>query len=171
MPLKQKFSILVNIVIAFFLVKMLLQRYEIMQVQDSVVSNIVRPSGLVDLNGESTALDQKPAVLVFWASWCGPCTLELARIRDAIDAGELAADGIVAVAIWDEFVKVKAVAEERKYNFRVVFDGAGEAARQFKIKATPTTAFIDRDGRVSEFSNGLSLRTVGGIKDHLAPNL
>jgi cytochrome c biogenesis protein CcmG, thiol:disulfide interchange protein DsbE len=160
-------SILFNLAIAVFILKLGVDRYKIMETQDSVISRVIQPAGLLSLDGAEASLDKKPAVVIFWASWCGPCTVELARIRDSISSGELSPEGIVAIGIWDDMPAIKAAASERQYNFEVLVDSMGEAAQLFKIQATPTKAYIGSAGEVVEFSNGLGVFTISSIKDHL----
>ena len=44
----------------------------------------------------------KPTVLVFWATWCGPCKVELARIQRLVSNSSIAPDSVVAVDVGEE---------------------------------------------------------------------
>ena len=137
MNFKKIASILFNLAIAVFILKLGVDRYKIMETQDSVISRVIQPAGLLSLDGAEASLDKKPAVVIFWASWCGPCTVELARIRDSISSGELSPEGIVAIGIWDDMPAIKAAASERQYNFEVLVIVWGRQLNYLKFKPRP----------------------------------
>ncbi len=95
-------------------------------------------------------------VLIFWATWCGPCTVELARVQRLIDKQEVPADQIIAVSLDADLSVLKQTAQERGYSFKIVHDSTRAAGRLFGIEGTPTVYFMQADRTVNWTTFGVS---------------
>ncbi|MCC7441511.1 MAG: TlpA family protein disulfide reductase [Bdellovibrionales bacterium] len=100
--------------------------------------------------------EPRSKVLVFWASWCGPCTIELKRFASAVRDGDLDAGRVIAVSTDDDPRAYERAVRERGYPFRTFLDGAG-LARRLGVEATPTVLHLSAEGRVEYATSGLSL--------------
>lgn len=118
----------------------------------------------VTIDGKLFPPRAERSVMIFWASWCGPCTLELKRINSAILAGELSPKNLYAVNMGEERKLVERTVAERHYVVPVIQDASGELARSLSVQATPTVAFIKEDGRIKWLSSGLSPMLIYRIK-------
>ena len=120
-----------------------------------------------DLDGNPVKLSQflgKPIVLNFWASWCGPCQMEMPDFNEAyLELGDEVqflmincTDGSrETVESADAFIQSK------DYSFPVYFDREGAAAYAYSAYALPTTYFIDANGIVVTKSVGaISAKTL-----------
>lgn len=90
----------------------------------------------------------KPIVLNFWASWCGPCKMEMPDFDDVYaELGEDVHFLMVNMTSGRE-TKESAAAfiEEQGYSFPVYYDTAGDAAMTYGVRSLPTTLFIDEEG-------------------------
>ena len=91
----------------------------------------------------------KPIILNFWASWCGPCKMEMPDFNEKSQelAGEVQ---FLMVNMTDgsrETVETaSAFIEEQGYTFPVFFDTTSEAAYTYGAYSLPTTYFIDAEG-------------------------
>ena len=115
--------------------------------------NIQAPDFVItDTDGNKVYLSDfigKPIVLNFWASWCGPCKMEMPDFDEKYkELGEEI--HFLMVNMTDgsrETVDVaKAFIEEQGYTFPVYFDTEMDAAITYGVTSLPTTYFIDADG-------------------------
>ena len=111
---------------------------------------------LVDGGEFALAAQKQKRVLLFWATWCGPCSLELARVNRMIAGGELKPEQVLAISIGETAEVVKSAIAERKYTFPVALDLDGKVAESFKVSGTPTIVFVDEKQVINWLSTGLS---------------
>lgn len=93
------------------------------------------------------ALRGKPAIVHFWASWCGPCTKEageLARLPAALH-GRAA---LVGVDWSDTHSGAQAFVRRHGWRFPVLEDDAGRTTTPWRVKGLPTTFVLDARGRI-----------------------
>lgn len=108
------------------------------------------------VNGKLIPPPKEKSILVFWATWCGPCSVELGRINSALLKGEISADHLYAVNMGEDLAVIERAVKEKKYLFQVVRDEHGELASKLGVAATPTIAFVNKDNTVKWLSSGLS---------------
>lgn len=96
-------------------------------------------------------------VVSFWASWCGPCHVELPalarfyRRTHKSDAGY----ELVAINIDDEREAAETAATELKLPFAVLLDPNGTVMHTYGVNAIPALIVIDKDGTVIRSVIGL----------------
>lgn len=144
------------------------QRIEIWQHQKDFLGKKAGIEGLMTLDGAAyTNSDFDPVrAVLFWATWCTPCTVELARLRDAIENGELSPNRILAISIWDDFEAVKQEASLRKYNFPIAHSKDPNFSTQWGVQVTPTKVLLDKEHSMVDISNGIGLRFISSLKEH-----
>jgi cytochrome c biogenesis protein CcmG/thiol:disulfide interchange protein DsbE len=111
------------------------------------------------LDNQPYALSQKsePLILVFWATWCGPCDVELARINKMIQDQEIETDSVLAVSVQETPSTVAQAVRERGYLFPVGLDESGRIAQSYQVNGTPTIVFLNSDRTVAWRTTGISL--------------
>jgi len=115
---------------------------------------------LKDASGKQIKLSDyrgKAVVLDFWATWCGPCKVEIPWFiefqRKYKDRGLV----ILGVASGDEgWDIVQPYANQMKINYPILLGNDATADLYGGIEALPTTFIIDRDGRVAKLHIGLA---------------
>jgi len=118
---------------------------------------------LQDIDGNPVTLSDfegKVIILDFWATWCGPCRME---IPGFVDLQDRYADDVVIVGVsLDQGGPADVVpfAKEYNINYPVVY-GNGNVVQQWGgIRGIPTTFVIDRDFRVQRKYVGYQSHTV-----------
>ena len=96
-------------------------------------------------------------LLVFWASWCGPCIMEIPALVQLHGKYRTQAFQVVSINV-DEpgaLPKAKALAAQYGINYPVLI-GTQETMKQFGgVQALPTSFLIGKDGRIREKLMGL----------------
>ncbi len=102
---------------------------------------------LADLKGEAVLID-------FWASWCGPCTLQ-APIVDRIGK-KYEGKGLRVVGINVDDTEEVARAHTRKLgvSYPILLD-EGSAQKAYGVSRLPSLVVVDRQGNVSAFTSGV----------------
>ncbi len=116
-----------------------------------------------DANGKEVRLSDyigKPIVLNFWASWCGPCQMEMPDFDEKYL--ELGADVVFLMVNMTDGARetvesASAFVSGKGYSFPVLFDTHYSAATAYSVYSLPTTYFIDAEGNiVSKYSGAIS---------------
>ena len=118
---------------------------------------------LTDQYGNTHTLSDykgKTVFLNFWATWCGPCQMEMPEIQAMYEdygenQGDLVVLGVANPKSADHptsqdvsQAEVEQFLADRGYTFPVLMDTAGELFGMYGIRAFPTTFMIDDDGNV-----------------------
>ena len=120
--------------------------------EETVPNAIMAPDFTVyDADGNEVSLSDyvgKPIVLNFWASWCGPCQLEMPDFHEKYLAlGEEIHFLMVNMTGGRETPEsAKEFIAEKEYTFPVFFDMDTDAAAAYGVYSLPTTYFIDAEG-------------------------
>jgi len=110
----------------------------------------------VTLEGHQVSLSDyrgTPVVIVFMASWCGPCREESPEI-DRFYRENKDRAAVLAVDVSDAESDIRAFMSENGLTFPVMLDG-DSAANAYGVSAIPTTVIVDPEGRIAK-------RLVGG---------
>jgi peroxiredoxin len=116
---------------------------------------------LKDVNNKNvqlSALKGKVIVLDFWATWCGPCKIEIPGFVDLYSRYKAQGLEIVGIVVEDPFAKAKPFAQEYKMNYTVL-DGndRNDVDEAFgPLWGLPTTIVISRDGRICAKHMGMT---------------
>lgn len=95
---------------------------------------------LADLRG-------KPAIIHFWASWCGPCTKEAPELAQL--AGELHGRAALVGVDWsDSAANARKFIRQHHWDFPILSDHAGTVGNRYDLQGLPSTFVLDRRGRI-----------------------
>ena len=112
-----------------------------------------------DMNGTDVQLEAfkgKVIVVNFWATWCGPCELEIPWLVELQDTYP---DDVVVlgISIDDSAEMLKPYAEKMKMNYPVLVGVDRQDVQDAfgPLFGIPVSVFIDRDGRIARRHSGI----------------
>lgn len=106
---------------------------------------------LPDLQGQAVRLDDlrgQVVLLNFWASWCGPCRMEVPELVAVHERLRESGFTVVAVNLGEPRARVQAFADEYGMSFPVLVDEGAASARIFPSRGLPASFILDREGIV-----------------------
>ena len=114
---------------------------------------------LQSLDGQTVSLSGlrgRPVILNFWATWCGPCRLEMPHLQAASEDARWTEQGLVilAVNLGESTPQVESFMEDNGLSFPVLLDTELEVARLYNASSIPVTYFIDRNGIIRDMKIG-----------------
>ncbi|MBI5427391.1 MAG: TlpA family protein disulfide reductase [Nitrospinae bacterium] len=133
---------------------------------------------LRNLNGNWDSLSNykgQVVILNIWATWCGPCRIEMPSLESLYRRFRSEGVAVLAVSIdkgSDE--KVRSFAREYQLSFPVLLDADGQVERLFPTPSIPATYVIDKAGQVIAKVDGAknweSPETFGAVEYLLKPS-
>lgn len=110
---------------------------------------------LLSPEGEPVKLSDyrgRPVMVNFWATWCGPCRIEMPLFVNAHETNE----DLVVLAVNSQEAPelVTQYRDAMGLTFPIVLDRDGTVSTIYRVKALPTTFFLDREGRVVRAHRG-----------------
>jgi peroxiredoxin len=90
----------------------------------------------------------------FWASWCGPCRVEMPHLNKLHDKYKAGGFMVLGVNIDDDPRHGAATAARWGLRFPVLLDAEKTVTRTYDLGAMPSTVLVDRDGRIRYLHRG-----------------
>lgn len=124
----------------------------------------------INLNNEGTITFPqvgKNSIILYWATWCAPCRLEMLRLKKIVDNNPLLGNYIFAISLSESDETIKNFLLNHDYPFQ--FIAASTEDQKLQIEATPTTVFL-RGNKVESFSQGMSIIGIWKAESFLKEN-
>ncbi|NLY42742.1 MAG: TlpA family protein disulfide reductase [Clostridiaceae bacterium] len=128
---------------------------EVQQVEEGIQRLQRAPDfELMDIEGNKVKLSDyrgKVVFLNFWATWCGPCRLEMPHFESAHQTFKESQEAVIlAVNIQEGKEEVKDFLQDNGFTFPVLLDTSGKVAVVYRIHSIPTTYILDKDGIIQD---------------------
>ncbi len=100
---------------------------------------------------------KKKVVVSYWASWCGPCRVELPQLKQFYEKyhKEDSDFEVVGISIDDDRESAESFARRAKLPFPILLDHEHNAADAYSVDAIPAMFIVDKNGVVSYATTGL----------------
>ena len=108
--------------------------------------------------------EKQKVAAFFWATWCGPCKIEMARLQNSIEDKKIDASKFFAINPFESPEEVAIFLKSHKYDF--TFIHAPEISAKLNMNATPTLVLIE-NGKVVSQSTGLSIIGIWTVENFL----
>ena len=124
---------------------------------------------LKSLEGKNVKLSDfrgKAVLLNFWATWCGPCKLEMPWFVDL--QKQYGPEGLQVVGVAMDDASEQDIAkftQELGVNYPILLGKEAVGEAYGGVNVLPTTFFVDRDGKIVAREFGLQSRSV--FVDHI----
>jgi thiol-disulfide isomerase/thioredoxin len=120
--------------------------------ESTVAKNFDYDFQVIDINNQKidiSAFKGKTLFINLWATWCGPCRVEMPSIQNLYNVVDK--DKVVFIMLSldhkDPYQKVSSFIKEKEYSFPVYFPSS-ELPRQLQVKTIPTTYIVDSKGKI-----------------------
>ena len=105
----------------------------------------------------------RPVLMTFWASWCGPCRLEMPELKRISD--ELAGRGFIFLPVTMDDSNEAALEFLKKTGLALpAYRMSDRDLRTVRVRAIPTSFLIDPEGRAVQVYEGYSPGMAGQVR-------
>jgi peroxiredoxin len=131
--------------------------------RDEASAFLAKPAprfSLASLDGRTISLSDyagKKVVVSYWASWCGPCKVEMPELRDFYQRYHQTNSDfeILAISIDEDRSEAERYAATQKLPFPVLLDPESKTADAYSVEGIPAMFLIGKDGKVEYAHTGL----------------
>ncbi|AWB11059.1 Peroxiredoxin [Thermodesulfobium acidiphilum] len=124
--------------------------------ENQLIGKLAPNFKLKDMAGFEVNLSQyrgKPLLLVFWATWCPHCRVEMPQINKLYKSFK---EDVLVFGIneEDEESRILKFMSDYPLSFPILPDKNGEVARLYKVNSIPAVFFIDPSGVIRNVDVG-----------------
>ena len=109
--------------------------------QFEAINDTGQPVRLADLRGQVVLLN-------FWATWCGPCRIEMPEFEAVYNERKDSGFTILAINNSETLADVQGFREELGLTFPLALDETARIQNLYNVISYPSTFILDREGRI-----------------------
>ncbi|MEE2750567.1 MAG: TlpA disulfide reductase family protein [Myxococcota bacterium] len=96
----------------------------------------------------------RPALLVFWASWCLPCRAEVPHVNAIVEQYGDRVE-VIGINMGEPEAKVRESAQALGMRYPTLVDPQSEISSLWRVRSLPLGVVLDANGRIRFRGNGL----------------
>ena len=89
----------------------------------------------------------RPTVLVFWASWCGPCIKEVPHLNAIVEAYGNRVE-VMGINMGEELSTVVETQDRTSMRYATLVDEQKRLANAWRVRRLPLLIVVDSEGRI-----------------------
>lgn len=94
---------------------------------------------------------EHPTVINFWATWCGPCVVEMPELQQLHEETNAV---VVGVNLGESVAQIEPWLADLGITYPIVLDHDGLAAERYRLRGQPTTVIVGPDGIITDIFFG-----------------
>lgn len=113
---------------------------------------------LESIEGDTVSLSDfegHTVVLNFWATWCGPCKMEIPEFRAFVE--EYPSIPVLGIAIDSNAAELARFSKQNKMNYPILI-GNSTVKQEYKVSTLPMTVIVGPTGEVLDVHSGIMLK-------------
>lgn len=101
--------------------------------------------------------------LIFWATWCPSCTMEVPKLKKLHQEAQDKPYEILAIDVGynDSLQKVRQFQERYRLPYKIIFDESAELALKYGVIGVPTHVIVNKEGIIVNTFNQLPENVAG----------
>jgi thiol-disulfide isomerase/thioredoxin len=148
----KKSNLIYLVIMGVLLFKVIQGSYDSLQKEGIELTSIE----LEDINGMKVLFPKnKKTAVIFWATWCGPCHIQMDLI-DTLISDDNRKKEIIAISLGEDLNTVRRFLKKNPQPFTVLVDTQKIGWNHFGVAATPSMAILDQQNKISYFTTGIS---------------
>lgn len=105
-------------------------------------------------NVKLSELRGQVVMINFWASWCGPCRQEMPLLDKLYHRYKGLGFTLLGVNVEPNSSDAQKLLKDIPVSFPILFDTSNKVTKLYGVAAMPSTAVVDRDGKVRFLHQG-----------------
>ena len=109
--------------------------------------------------------------LLFWATWCPHCLMEMPKVKELYHALDSNTYEILAidVGINDTLKRIRKIQKKYEIPCKILLDEKGDVTKKCKIVGVPCHIIIGKDGTIIDRFNELPKDPLAYLKKYITP--
>jgi peroxiredoxin len=140
-------------------------------VEENVAADFTYDFEIQDLDGKIIDFRQFKGKVLFlnlWATWCGPCRVEMPAIQSVFNSVDTTKIKFVMLSLdkIEHHKKIVNYITEKNFTFPV-YQPLGSLPKQLQVRSIPTTFVIGNDGKIKSKEVGTTNFDTNEFRDYL----